>query len=126
MKKTLFESSIDEFTDFVSRATLDLSKNNKEYAKEMENNRILLNKYKKVRDILESDNPKSLNEEECNALIKVLENMTDMKYFEFEEIFFKGAAEAFYMCQRMKVVRFRKEKKFQKLLKNLIYGNGNE
>lgn len=126
MKKTLFESSIDEFTDFVSQATFDLCRKNKAYAKEIADNENLLNKYERVRDILESDNPKCLNGEECNALIRILENMTDMKYFEYEEIFFKGAAEAFYMCQRMKLVRFRKEKKFQKMLDTLIKGNENE
>jgi len=95
-KLTFLENHKAEFEDFISRVSVDLEKTHEDYMKiSMENNDIL-NKYPKLRDVIEEKIGHSLTEKECNMLAKYIDNSVDLLFFDYREIFFKGYKEAYY------------------------------
>jgi len=116
VENTVFESSKDIFESYISKIEVELRKKNNDYKELYNTNFELQNKYSKLNDILESENPKSLNEEELQALITISENRLLMKYIEYEEVFFAGFKEAIYYFNRMNMIKNNKTSEFQKLL----------
>lgn len=105
MLDTLYDRSIEELEDMINDVLLDSERNDIEYKKLNNNNKILKNKYPKLNDIYEGLNPQELNKEEIDALIKMLDNELNMKYMIYEKIFILGNKEAYYYFKRMGIIK---------------------
>ena len=95
-KLTFLENHNAEFEDFISRVSVDLEKTHEEYMKISMENSDILNKYPKLRDVIEEKKGHTLTEQECNMLAKYIDNSVDLTFFDYREIFFKGYKEAYY------------------------------
>ena len=60
--------------------------------------------------IFENENPKTLNKEELDALITILDNELRMKYMIYEKMFILGNKEAYYYFKRMGIIKEENEK----------------
>ncbi len=95
MKDTIrFETFVDVhssiFEEYLSSVTAKLSKDNADYRAVQEEIGSLYEKYPKVLNALDMEEASVLNEQECMALIKVVElkgRLTDM---EMESVYFRG------------------------------------
>lgn len=94
-----------EFEEFTSHVSIELEKNDKEYKKIAQRNKNILNKYPNVRDLLENNNPHELTEEESLAIGEYYDNSIDLRFKEYEEVFYKGFREAYYFFQRSNMIK---------------------
>lgn len=101
MNKSYFETCNEHFGYFISNMQLELQKNNKVYLELEQENQRLFREYTNVNKLFESTNPSKLNNDECLALITILNNLLSQKYIEFEEMFFRGQKEMLYTISRM-------------------------
>lgn len=99
-KLTFLENHKAEFEDFISRVSVDLEKTNEEYFKISMENSDILNKYPKLRDIVEDGISHPLTKEESGMLAKHIKNSVDLMFIDYGEIFFKGYKEALYHLAR--------------------------
>lgn len=108
--ETLYERSSEQLDDMINDVLIDSEKNDKEY-KELDNvNRNLRHKYPNLMMIFENENPKTLNKEELDALITILDNELRMKYMIYEKMFILGNKEAYYYFKRMGIIKEENEK----------------
>lgn len=108
--ETLYERSSEQLDDMINDVLIDSEKNDKEY-KELDNdNRNLRHKYPNLMMIFENENPKTLNKEELDALITILDNELRMKYMIYEKMFILGNKEAYYYFRRMGIIKEENEK----------------
>lgn len=106
--QTFFERNRGAFIEFISQTSVELLNSDKEYKKLANENSKLLNKYPKLREIIDDDEVDGISQEECKALSKIIDNKLQLKIKEYEEIFFKGYKEACYHFKKMGI--FNEEK----------------
>ena len=99
--QTFFEKNRGAFIEFISQTSVELLKSDKEYRKLVKENNELLNKYPKLREIIDDNEVNGINQEECKALSRIIDNKLQLKMREYEEIFFKGYKEACFYFKKM-------------------------
>lgn len=99
------EMEDDIFSEYISNVEVELRKNNKEYKNMLNEISTLMNKYPKLRDIYENDEATDLSKEECEALIKILNNQLELKIIGYKEMFYKGNAEAYFYFKKMRILK---------------------
>jgi len=93
---TFLEEYKDEFEEFISRVSVELEKTDPEYLKVVKENRKILKDNPKLRDLLEENLAQELTKKECEAIGKYIDNTVDLKFLEYQAIFFRGYREAYY------------------------------
>lgn len=99
--QTFFERNRGAFIEFISQTSVELFNSDKEYKKIAKENNELLNKYPKLREIIDNNEVNGINQEECKAFSRVIDNKIQLKMREYEEIFFKGYKEACFHFKKM-------------------------
>lgn len=94
-----------EFEEFTSHVSIDLEKKDKDYKKVVQRNKDILNKYPKIRDLFENNNPQVFNEEESLAIAEYYDNSVELRFKEYEEVFYKGFREAYYFFERGNMIK---------------------
>lgn len=102
--ESLEEQFKDEFEIIINAVILDLEKNNKLYQKLNEENSNIIRNNPNLTMIYESENPKNLNSNDINLLIKYLNNDLEMKHIIYEKMFILGNKEAYYYFKRMGII----------------------
>jgi len=107
-EKTFFEKNRGAFIEFISQTSVELLNSDKEYKKLAKENSKLLNKYPKLREIIDDNEVDGINQEECRVLSKIIDNKLQLKMREYEEIFFKGYKEACFHFKKMGIFEEKK------------------
>lgn len=94
-----------EFEDFTSHVSIELEKKDKDYKKVVQRNKDILNKYPKIRDLFENNEPQEFNKEESLAIAEYYDNSVELRFKEYEEIFYKGFREAYYFFERGNMIK---------------------
>lgn len=102
---TLYKRSYDAFDEMINETLLDVEKNDKTYRKLYNINKKLRQKYPRVAQVFETDNPQKLNSQEIDSLMTIINNEIEMKYIMFEKMFTLGNKEAYYYFKRMGIMR---------------------
>lgn len=89
-----FETFVDVhnniFAEYLSSVIAKLSKENSEYRSIEERIEELYKEYPKVMEALDTEKPSDLSEQECKALIEVLELRNRLSDMQQEAIYFRG------------------------------------
>ena len=89
-----FETFVDVhsniFDEYLSSVIAKLSKENPEYCSIEERIEELYKEYPKVMAVLDTEKPSDLSEQECKALIEVLELRNRLSDMQQEVIYFRG------------------------------------
>ena len=89
-----FETFVDVhsniFAEYLSSVIAKLPKENPEYRSIEERIEELYKKYPKVMEALDTEKPSDLSEQECKALIEVLELRNRLSDMQQEAIYFRG------------------------------------
>jgi len=93
---TFLEEYKSEFEEYVSNVSVELEKVDPEYLEIVKENRKILNDNPKIRDLLEENLAQELSKKECEAIGKYIDNTVDLKFKEYQAVFFKGYKEAYY------------------------------
>lgn len=109
--ETIFERIETEFDELISDAQKKLYNTNKQYREIFDKNEMLRKKFPKLLNIYESDNPKTLNSNEIDALIKMQNNELNLKYIEHKTMFMLGSKEAYYYFKNMDMLKEEDAKK---------------
>ena len=91
MMKNCFDSC---FNLFVSDVSCDLKKSNKQYSNLLEEEENILNKFPKLRKIIEDGDILSLNKDKVKNLIRLLNILQNQNHIVMKEIFIKGLTES--------------------------------
>ena len=93
---TFLEEYKSEFEEYVSNVSVELEKVDSEYLEVVEENRKILRDNPKLRDLIEENIAEELSKKESELLAKYIDNTVDLKFREYQAIFFKGYKEAYY------------------------------
>ena len=89
-----FETFVDAhsniFEEYLSSVIAKLSKENPEYRAISEKIESLYEQYPKVMAVLDTENAGNLSEQECKALIEILELRNKLSDMQQEAIYFRG------------------------------------
>jgi len=102
---SFFENCSTDFHFMISNISLELSKKDKDYKKVEFENRMILNDYPNINNLLEEKEINGLNKKECVALVNYLDNTLYLKNKEFVEIFLKGYKEAYFYFTRCNLLK---------------------
>lgn len=102
---SFFENCSTDFHFMISNISLELRKKDKDYQKIELENRMILNEYPNINDLLEEREIDGLNKKECDALVNYLNNTLYLKNKEFVEIFLKGYKEAYFYFTRCNLLK---------------------
>ncbi len=100
----LYKRSIDAFDEMINDTLLDLEKNHKRYRRLDKTNRKIKQRYPRVAQVFETENPQKLNAEEIDSMMTIINNEVDMKYIMYEKMFMLGFKEAYYCFNRMGII----------------------
>lgn len=89
-----FETFVDAhsniFEEYLSSVIAKLSKENPEYRTVSDRIESLYQQYPKVMEVFDTENPSDLSEQECKALIEILELRNKLSDMQQEAIYFRG------------------------------------
>ena len=102
---SFFENCSTDFHFMISNISLELRKKDKDYKKVEFENRMILNDYPNINNLLEEKEINGLNKKECVALVNYLDNTLYLKNKEFVEIFLKGYKEAYFYFTRCNLLK---------------------
>lgn len=89
-----FETFVDAhsniFEEYLSSVIAKLSKENPEYRTVSERIESLYQQYPKVMEVFDTENPSDLSEQECKALIEILELRNKLSDMQQEALYFRG------------------------------------
>lgn len=89
-----FETFVDVhsniFSEYLSSVIAKLRKENKEYREVLKEIDGIYREYPKVMAVFDTDKPSDLSEQECTALIEVLELRAKLCDMQQEAIYFRG------------------------------------
>lgn len=102
---SFFENCSTDFHFMISNISLELRKKDKDYQKVELENRIILNEYPNINNLLEEREIDCLNKKECDAMVRYLDNTLFLKNKEFVEIFLKGYKEAYFYFTRCNLLK---------------------
>lgn len=102
---SFFENCSTDFHFMISNISLELRKKDKDYKKVEFENRMILNDYPNINNLLEEKEINGLNKKECDALVNYLDNTLYLKNKEFVEIFLKGYKEAYFYFTRCNLLK---------------------
>lgn len=89
-----FETFVDAhgsiFNEYLSSVTAKLSKEDKQYKALQEKIEGIYGKYPKVLGVCDSETESELTEEECAALIEVMELRNKLTDMEMQAVYFRG------------------------------------
>lgn len=102
---SFFENCSTDFHFMISNISLELRKKDKDYKKVEFENRMILNDYPNINNLLEEKEINGLNKKESVALVNYLDNTLYLKNKEFVEIFLKGYKEAYFYFTRCNLLK---------------------
>ena len=102
---SFFENCSTDFHFMISNISLELRKKDKDYQKIELENRMILNDFPNINNLLEEKEIDGLNKKECDALVRYLDNTLYLKNKEFVEIFLKGYKEAYFYFTRCNLLK---------------------
>lgn len=89
-----FETFVDVhsniFNEYLSSIIAKLSRENEEYKALKDEIESLYEKYPKVLGVFDAEKSAELNEQECTALIKVMELKNQLTDIEMQSVYFRG------------------------------------
>ena len=88
--ETFVDAQDSAFAEYISSIVYNLSKSNPEYRAVKEKIDDICEKYPAVMAAADSEKPSSLTEQECKALIDIMEMKSKLHDMELEAIYFRG------------------------------------
>lgn len=95
----------DHFAEYFSNVFVDLRENDKEYQELLSRKEEVLNKYPRLREVLENKHNYSLNSDEIQGLIEYLDIMGDKSIIEEITLMFRGMGEAYVLFKRINIIK---------------------
>ena len=102
---SFFENCSTDFHFMISNISLELRKKDKDYQKIELENRMILNDFPNINNLLDEKEIDGLNKKECDALVRYLDNTLFLKNKEFVEIFLNGYKEAYFYFTRCNLLK---------------------
>ncbi|MCD8052440.1 MAG: hypothetical protein LUF00_00015 [Lachnospiraceae bacterium] len=102
--KTFLDSNSAEFFEYLNYASLE-DRDDLRVQELSGKQKEIYEKYPKVREMLEYDNPHSLTNEECAALIEILHRKDELADIEMMNVYFKGCADAIGYLRKLKMLK---------------------
>lgn len=103
-----FETFVDVhsniFAEYLSSVIAKLPKENPEYRSTEERIEELYKEYPKVMAVLDTEKPSDLSEQECKALIEVLELRNRLSDMQQEAIYFRGCYDSVGYLKRQEFI----------------------
>lgn len=91
--------------EYFPKVLMDLKKNDKEYKLLMKNQENILDKYPRLRDVLEDKKITNLSKQEIEHYIKYLDYRCQSNLIEQKEIFYKGLSVAYVMFRKIGIIK---------------------
>lgn len=105
--KASFEAFLDaysnEFNEYLSSINTAVYSTS-QHEKIIDELNAIYKKHPKVKEIIVSDKPHELSEEECTALIKASNLKNEFVNLEMQEVYFKGCSDCVGYIKRMKLL----------------------
>ena len=103
--KTFYEEYVDVFEDYLQNARKNLKKSSEKYNKLSKEYREILLKNKNLNWVLEGEvKGRTLTNEECFLLSKLVKIYFDLQTMEEKELFFLGARENYSYLKNIRVL----------------------
>ena len=93
MKRTFYSTYSLEFEEYLDSFLVKLQSKMSKYRNILLEIEGLKEQYPNLRIFLENRENISLNEDERNALLRILDLQDEQKIYEYKELFFRGASE---------------------------------
>ena len=93
MKRTFYSEYSLEFEEYLDSFLVKLQSKMSKYRNILLEIEGLKEQYPNLRIFLENRENISLNEDERNALLRILDLQDEQKIYEYKELFFRGASE---------------------------------
>ena len=104
--KTFYEEYVDVFEDYLQNARKNLKKSSEKYNKLSKEYREILLKNKNLNWVLEGEvKGRTLTNEECFSLSKLVKIYFDLQTMEEKELFFLGARENYFYLKNIGVLK---------------------
>lgn len=110
----------DCFLEYLSNLEVELMNRNDDYKGMFRENFDLQEENEKVRKIFEFTNPKELNEKDCEILIRILDNLLNMKFIEQQNLFLQGSVQTISLLKQVGLINYTNEEKVNNILRNLM------
>ena len=110
----------DCFLEYLSNLEVELMNKNEDYKAMFRDNFDLQEENEKVRKIFESTNPKGLDENDCEILIHILDNLLSMKFIEQQNLFLQGSVQTISLLKQVGLINYTNEEKVNNILKNMM------
>ena len=94
-----------ELNELIDSKRIELKHKNLEYKKLVDKVSEIMENYPNVLALIEDNEVKNLNEEECQILQKLIRLNMKMTTYEDREIFFLGARENYYYFKNMNLIK---------------------
>lgn len=96
-----YENYNEEFKDYISKIEFEFYQQNNKYANSYKKEEEILEKFPRLRQVVDEGEAVELNEKEINELIKIF-NIREQRFFEAIELFFfRGMKEAFMIINNL-------------------------
>lgn len=110
----------DCFLEYLSNLEVELMNRNDDYKGMFRENFDLQEENEKVRKIFEFTNPKELNEQDCEVLIHILDNLLSMKFIEEQNLFLQGSVQTISLLKQVGLINYTNEEKVNTILRNIM------
>lgn len=101
----LYDIDSAELNELIDSRRIELKHNNLEYKKLADKVSTIMENYPSVLALIEDDEIKNLNEEECKMLQELIKLNIKMTTYEDREIFFLGARENYYYFRNLHLIK---------------------
>lgn len=102
---SFYSSCKSEFWLYIEGILFKLKSNDPLYSKIILDIEDELDKFPKLRDVLDDKVVHSLTEEEVNSLLRIIDLQDRKRDIELQEVFFHGGSNAYYYFQRIGILK---------------------
>lgn len=103
--ESFFIDCSNEFSEYISSQVFQIRNKNPEYKKLLIKTEKILDKYPRLRSVLEDDEVSALSIEECEALVEIQNIKQCIDVIEEKEIFFLGSKELYQYLKKIDALK---------------------
>lgn len=103
--ESFFVDYNNEFAEYIAGAIFKLRNKNPEYKSMLMKIEDILDKYPKLRKILEDYEEQEISTEECKALLEIQDIKQSIDMIEEQEIFYLGSKELYRYFQKIEILK---------------------
>lgn len=102
---TFYDYPNGNFFEYIDKIILWLEKNDKDYRENCEEEEKLLDKYPRVRKVLDDRKALMLSKDESETIITIIDLRKNRQETLFKKMFFEGSKEAYYYFKKIGVLK---------------------